>query len=84
MNGRNGFAAGWRGLVALAAAALCGSADARRAVPYGVVADLTRSEYGMREELLDLAQKGGLGYVRVDWDWRVCQPTRDAAFDFSR
>lgn len=84
MNGRNGFAAGWRGLVALAAAALCGSVDARRAVPYGVVADLTRSEYGMREELLDLAQKGGLGYVRVDWDWRVCQPTRDAAFDFSR
>ena len=53
-------------------------------VPYGVVAHLSRSEYGQHEALLDLAKAAGIDYVRVDWDWRICQPTKDGGFDFCK
>ena len=52
--------------------------------PYGVVTDATRSEYEMHEDVLDMVRCGGMGYMRVDWDWRVCQPASGAAFDFSK
>ena len=52
--------------------------------PYGVVTDGSRSEYAMHEDLADLIKVGGMGYERVDWDWRACQKEKDGAFDFSR
>jgi len=51
--------------------------------PYGVVTDGSRSEYAMHEDLADLIKVGGMGYERVDWDWRVCQKGKGAPFDFS-
>ncbi len=52
--------------------------------PYGVVTDGSRSEYAMHDDLADLIKVGGMGYERVDWDWRVCQKEKDGAFDFSK
>ena len=52
--------------------------------PYGVVTDGSRSEYAMHEDLADLIKVGGMGYERVDWDWRACQREKDGAFDFSK
>ena len=52
--------------------------------PYGVVTDGSRSEYDMHDGLADLIKVGGMGYERVDWDWRACQKEKGGAFDFSR
>jgi len=52
--------------------------------PYGVVTDGSRSEYAMHDDLADLIKVGGMGYERVDWDWRVCQKKKGGAFDFSK
>ena len=52
--------------------------------PYGVVTDGSRSEYAMHEDLADLIKVGGMGYERVDWDWRACQREKGGAFDFSK
>ena len=52
--------------------------------PYGVVTDGSRSEYDMHDDLADLIKVGGMGYERVDWDWRACQKENGGAFDFSR
>ena len=52
--------------------------------PYGVVTDGSRSEYDMHNDLADLIKVGGMGYERVDWDWRACQKEKDGPFDFSR
>ncbi|MBR2838084.1 MAG: hypothetical protein IKE55_04855 [Kiritimatiellae bacterium] len=52
--------------------------------PYGVVTDGSRSEYAMHDDLADLIKVGGMGYERVDWDWRVCQVKEGAPFDFSK
>ena len=52
--------------------------------PYGVVTDGSRSEYDMHDDLADLIKVGGMGYERVDWDWRACQKEKGGAFDFSR
>lgn len=68
----------------MAALLVAGAAQAANDIPYGVVVDATRSEYDMRVELLDLMKQGGYGYMRVDWDWWACQPTKDGGFDFSR
>lgn len=61
-----------------------GSPRARAVCPYGVATDATRSEYGMRDELLRLAEFGGMKYMRVDWDMRVVKPTKDGPYDFSK
>lgn len=80
----------WNNLLMMLAVAceLCATASGgvvfAAAHPYGVVADATRSEYGLHEDLLDMARLGGLGYMRVDWDWRVCQSAAGAPFDFSK
>ncbi|MBQ6339888.1 MAG: hypothetical protein IJI36_12165 [Kiritimatiellae bacterium] len=52
--------------------------------PYGVVTDGSRSEYAMHDDLADLIKVGGMGYERVDWDWRACQREKGGAFDFSK
>ena len=52
--------------------------------PYGVVTDGSRSEYAMHDDLADLIKVGGMGYERVDWDWRACQKEKEDAFDFSK
>ena len=49
--------------------------------PYGVVTDGSRSEYDMHDDLADLIKVGGMGYERVDWDWRACQKEKDGAFE---
>lgn len=51
--------------------------------PYGVVTDASRSEYASKEMLADFTALGGMGYMRVDWDWWRCQPAPDAPCDFS-
>lgn len=71
-------------LVLVAAVLAACMVQAANDIPYGIVVDATRSEYGMRGEMLDLMKAGGYGYMRVDWDWRVCQPTKDGGFDFRR
>ena len=52
--------------------------------PYGVVTDGSRSEYAIHDDLADLIKVGGMGYERVDWDWRACQKEKGGAFDFSK
>jgi len=52
--------------------------------PYGVVTDGSRSEYGMHDDLADLIKLGGMGYERVDWDWRACQKEKGGEFDFTK
>lgn len=64
--------------------ALSAAANTQVRNPYGVVTDATRSEYEMHKDVLVMTRCGGMGYMRVDWDWRVCQPTSGAAFDFSK
>ena len=72
---RRGLCCGTALLAAFAAAAFS---------PYGVVTDGSRSEYAIHDDLADLIKVGGMGYERVDWDWRACQKEKDSAFDFSK
>lgn len=67
------------GGVVLAAAVAAGTFS-----PYGVVTDGSRSEYAMHGDLADLIKVGGMGYERVDWDWRACQKEKGGPFDFSK
>ena len=64
--------------------ALAAASAAAAFSPYGVVTDGSRSEYEMHEDLADLIKVGGMGYERVDWDWRACQKEKDGPFDFSK
>jgi len=59
-------------------------ASASPVQPYGVVTDATRSEYGIHEEILDMVRAGGMGAMRVDWDWSACQANQGDPFDFSK
>ena len=78
------------GVLAVASAAFAtgGSAPAVQGSkprnPYGVATDATRSEYGMHKDVLVMTRCAGMGYMRVDWDWRVCQPHPGQSFDFSK
>ena len=52
-------------------------------VSYGVCAHLSRTEYEVRERVLDLVKQTGLASVRMDCDWRRLE-TKPGSWDFSR
>ena len=70
--------------LAVATTCACLSLPVLAFSPYGVVTDGSRSEYDIHDSLADLIKVGGMGYERVDWDWRVCQKEKGGAFDFSK
>ncbi len=79
-----------RSTVLLLAAALCraesgAAARAETAFPaLGACAHVTRDEFGDRDMTFFMMRAAGLECVRSDFDWRACQPSPDAAPDFSR
>ena len=50
----------------------------------GACAHVARADFADRAQVFAMMREAGLGCVRTDLGWRICQPRPDAPFDFSR
>lgn len=60
------------------------AADFGSAFRYGVCAHVTHEEFDGRARTFEMMRTAGIGTVRCDFRWSVCQSERDGEFDFSR
>ena len=50
----------------------------------GACAHVATADFADRAQVFAMMREAGLGCVRTDLGWRICQPRPDAPFDFSR
>ena len=62
---------------------LCGTSLAAVESPYGICAHISRGEFSVAPQELELMRNNGIGWVRADFDWKIVEP-KQGQWDYSR
>lgn len=62
---------------------LSGALSAAVESPYGVCAHISRGEFSVAPQELELMRSNGIGWVRSDFDWKTVEP-KQGQWDYSR